>query len=152
MFSMQKVSRYAPYAVIAALALQLVSQWSEFSKAYDAEKQQALLDASQTTFVPDVLTETSVEVGGDEDIPPIDRSVQAGSQPGEQAGTDLAAKTPAQSELRSARQVILESNTLRVVIDTLGGDIVEVQMLNHLDSLEEDAKPLRLLEKNPLRF
>ncbi|MGB5325091.1 MAG: membrane protein insertase YidC, partial [Pseudomonadales bacterium] len=34
----------------------------------------------------------------------------------------------------------------------LGGDIIEVALLKHLTTLEDDAEPLRLLEKNRLRI
>ena len=51
----------------------------------------------------------------------------------------------------SSRNIVVETDTIRVVIDLLGGDIIEVALLKHLSKQEEGAEPLLLLEKNRKR-
>jgi len=154
----QKISRFAIYALIAALALLLVNKWTSFSEQYDEQLQQQLLSQNRidpNQFEAGVSTDagfqasqpSSSQLDDNLDEPPIDQSKINDVPP-----LALESKNSvAVDSNTSSRQIILESNTLRVFIDKLGGDIVEVQMLRHLDSLDADAKPLRLLEKTPLR-
>lgn len=168
MLDTQKLSRFAIYALIAALALLLVNRWTGFSEQYDKRQQQELLSQSRidpgqfesgsTATLPHSQSSSS-QIDDSFDAPPIDRSkindvsaVALDSKDGETVDSAFPSQERSgQSPQQSSRQIILESNTLRVTIDKLGGDIVEVQMLRHLDSLGTDAKPLRLLEKTPLR-
>ncbi len=63
------------------------------------------------------------------------------------ATTDSNGDIPAEATQSSAKLVTLQSDTLKLVIDTVGGDIIEADLLEHnreLDSVE----PFRLLENN----
>ncbi len=62
------------------------------------------------------------------------------------------AEQTANSSQLSQRYATLQNDVLRVVVDRLGGDIVEADLLQYKESLDADAKPIRILHNSNNRF
>lgn len=147
----QDLPRFALFAIIGGILLLLLQNWVAFSKQYDAEllaRQKALAensinvdsfdyDAAEAANEQSVLNQEAFQ----DSRPPIDEPVAAIN----------TAPEPSTSLTRSNREVVVTTDTLRVTIDTQAGDIIEVAMLKHLKSLDDDSEPMLLLEKNGLR-
>ncbi|MGB5326452.1 MAG: membrane protein insertase YidC, partial [Pseudomonadales bacterium] len=144
----QTLAKYALYAIIAGLTILLLGEWNRFSTAYDAEQeavQRAMQQAPLDPALPGITSQSVVSGVGD--------TADAGAP---QIPVQQAAGVPAEPAVSlantSTRTISVQTDTLRVLIDKLGGDIIEVALLKHLTTLEDDAEPLRLLEKNRLRI
>ncbi|MBT8148534.1 MAG: membrane protein insertase YidC, partial [Gammaproteobacteria bacterium] len=163
----QSIAKYTLYAVIAALTLMLINQWNAFSKQYDAQLQAEKLartnqpETPLPAGYPSDSSELAAEIAQQRNssAEPIlpSGSLPATSLPSTSlpaTSADLTtSEMPADSTqtIAGSRAVVVQTDTLRVVIDKLGGDITEVALIKHLESLDDNAKPLRLLEKNGLR-
>ena len=137
--------RFFLFALIAGLVLILLKQWVGFSSDYDA----AVTERLNKEYEQGLLAEP-VDVAGvsQKDTGPNIKVIDStpithpmvgdrGSAPGK--------------PFNSSRNIVVETDTIRVVIDSLGGDIIEVALLKHLSKQEEGAEPLLLLEKNRKR-
>ena len=152
----QTISKYALYAIIAALIIMLLKQWSAFSEDYKASEDAAKLaqfantqaELSNETTAPYDAASNSMDNLNPVQAPMVSSITGSDTLPTINGAPDNAQPNLAPS---GARTIVVYTDTLRVSIDKLGGDIVEVAMLNHLESLDENAEPLRLLEKNGLR-
>ncbi|MDB2409234.1 membrane protein insertase YidC [Pseudomonadales bacterium] len=140
--------RFALFAIIAGVVLMILKQWVEFSPRYD----QAVVDRQQA------INENRIDVEN------IDYESEDNSATIDSQDDDLVFDQPISSTAsvakniveaitttNSARMIVVTTDTLRVTIDSQGGDIIEVALLKHLDSLEEGAEPLLLLEKSGVR-
>lgn len=122
--------RTALLGAIAAVILLLLGEWSTFK-----DSKRPVLDTSTTTLsksataIPDQLE--SAVVGSDLPAAPEDQTAAP------------AATLPVASE----QLISVKTDTLEVLIDTLGGDIVRVALPEHLDKLET-ADPFVLLNRN----
>ena len=143
----KSLPRFALFAVIAGIVLALLKQWTAYSPRYDqavVDRQLALNERNTDSYnINDqAVPVTNIDIQDDEepsfDIP---ANVVTGSANSFEA-------TPI---IRSAREIVVVTDTLKVTIDSQGGDIIEVALLKHLDSLEENAEPMLLLEKSGRR-
>jgi YidC/Oxa1 family membrane protein insertase len=141
------ISRYALYIIIAALVFLLLQQWSDFSSRYE---QKLLAEAQRQQPPVSVLNNDSFAEAINDDIPVTEAHSQ---KPSKTAGVEslLESSTNAAIPDSASRTITITTDTLNVTIDKLGGDIVGLAMLKHLESLEKNAQPLELLEKTPSR-
>jgi YidC/Oxa1 family membrane protein insertase len=145
---LKNLPRIALFTLVAGIVLLILKQWVAFSPSYDqaiADRQQALnksrVEMNEVEYdyneVSETVTEEEYETTFDQPI------------------TNVAAETANIIESviapRSARKIVVTTDTIRVTIDSQGGDIIEVALLKHLDSLEENAEPMLLLEKSGVR-
>lgn len=145
---LKNLPRIALFTLVAGIVLLLLKQWVAFSPSYD----QAIADRQQA------LNKSRVEIS---DVEYDNNNISEGVSEEEygtafdQPITNVAAETAniieAVTAPRSARKIVVTTDTIRVTIDSQGGDIIEVALLNHLDSLEENAEPMLLLEKSGVR-
>lgn len=146
--------RFALFAVIGGILLLLLQQWVGFSKDYDQQllslqkaKAENSLSVADINYDDNFSSETGSTSNDlnleDESGPPIDIAPNAIIE----AGNENVDKNIS----RSNREIVVTTDTLRVTIDTQAGDIIEVALLKHLTSLEDDAEPMLLLEKNGIR-
>ena len=159
----KSLPRFALFAVIAGIVLLILKQWTEFSPRYDQAiiDRQVAINESNANVKNDSYTNSygnnysnnydnnytenpiSDVISEDDDEPTFDQPASSGIE-----SVDIIEATPV---IRSAREIVVTTDTLRVTIDSQGGDIIEVALLKHLDSLEEDAEPMLLLEKSGRR-
>ena len=145
---LKNLPRIALFTLVAGIVLLILKQWVAFSPSYDqaiADRQQALnknrVEMNEVEYdyneVSETVTEEEYETTFDQPI------------------TNVAAETANIIESviapRSARKIVVTTDTIRVTIDSQGGDIIEVALLKHLDSLNENAEPMLLLEKSGVR-
>lgn len=147
MNTVNQLPRYTLFAVIAAILFMLLTEWSQFSKKYD-EKQ-----INKLSTIENIAQPINIE---DESLPTIDPAITTVQSNNQQRLQQDEVGTPSIDSntnviAQASRQIIVESDTLRIAINKLGGDITEVAMLKHLTSLSDNAEPLRLLEKNSVR-
>lgn len=113
---------------MAIVAWLLVIQWTHFQEGLEPEvvQQSSYAMPAGDSLIPEV------QVQGDNDVPELI--------------TNLAPSVfvlPAENNL-----VRVESDVLEVIIDTLGGDIIEVNLLKHLTKMADDGgKPFQLLNR-----
>ena len=155
--------RFALFAVIGGIMLLLLQQWVGFSKDYD-QKQIALQKAmtENTVSVTDIdyTDESGANIDGNNfdnsaenfitgDQDPVS-SIDSAVSNTDQTTNDnaFASDRPASTASHSNREITVTTDTLRVKIDTQAGDINEVALLKHLKTLDKDAEPMLLLEKN----
>lgn len=135
--------KYFLFAVIAVITLMLLREWNDFSQRYNAElSQRAVAQAGDqlSTLPPVHVAEDAIAANEELAVPVIEQA---------KSSVDPAQSQP--TSFNSTRTITITTDTIRVAIDKLGGDILEVAMLKHLESLQENAPPLKLLEKNTLR-
>ena len=137
--------RFFLFALIAGLVLILLKQWVGFSSDYDA----AVTERLNKEYEQGLLAEPVDVVGvSQKDTGPNINVIDSAPIPHPMIG-DKGSATG--KPFNSSRNIIVETDTIRVVIDSLGGDIIEVALLKHLSKQEEGAEPLLLLEKNRKR-
>ena len=148
MNAIKELPRFALFAIIAGVVLIILKQWVEFSPRYDqaiVDRQQAInesrIDVENINYESE---DNNTTINSQDDDLVFDQPISS---------TASVAKNivDAITTSNSARMIVVTTDTLRVTIDSQGGDIVEVALLKHLDSLEEGAKPLLLLEKSGVR-
>jgi len=121
-----------------ALSFVLLLLWQAWQEDYGSGN-------SQPTTVTDVPTVGNENVATE--APPAPASVPAlpASAP---ATAPEAAETTAP---RKGERILVETDRLRVEIDTIGGDLRQAELLSYPVSLKERNKPLRLMEDSATR-
>ncbi len=119
------------FLLFAGLTYFLYLTWEQDQSA---KLQQATL-ASQQAMAPASVLDTPAElpaaVVSNSDVP-----AAPGAEP-----------VPAAADSHD-RYVELRSDVLRVVIDRVGGDVVEADLLKYRETQAEDSKPIRLLQQS----
>lgn len=145
----KKLPQYGLYAAIAVILYLLLQEWSTFSKEFDKQKKASI---TAVESVPLQTTETPLLSSDDNPLSGVQEPVLSSN---ETNSSDIATASTDQISNQASnalsRLITVKTDTLRVTVDRLGGDIVEVALLKHLESLEPGAEPLRLLEKNAQR-
>ena len=119
---------------IGVVAWLLLIQWDQF----DAAQPQAVSPA-----VPQVMGATDQSVSSE--LPAVE--VDTGAELPELTNELSNQLTPATA---NSRLVLVATDVFEVKIDTLGGDIVEVRLLEHLTAMPEDGgQPFMLLNRLP---
>ena len=137
--------RFFLFALIAGLVLILLKQWVGFSSDYDA----AVTERLNKEYEQGLLAEPVDVVGvSQKDTGPNIKVIDSAPITHPMVGDKGSAPG---KPFNSSRNIVVETDTIRVVIDSLGGDIIEVALLKHLSKQEEGAEPLLLLEKNRKR-
>ncbi len=120
-------------AIVAVLGILFV-RWNEFRAEQTAEARES---ASETVTVPEVpqsgVPQSAPEEEGEAAIP-------SAAEP----ESDAAKVAPSSDE---GRLITVTTDTLRLVIDTYGGDIVRAELLEHRQSLKSNADPMVLLNR-----
>ena len=139
------LSRFFLFALIAGLVLTLLKQWVNFSSDYDA----AAIERLNQEYGQDLPTDPIDVVDfSQNEIEPNIKAINAPSETNPIVDNkDITSGQP----INSSRNIVIETDTIKVVIDSLGGDIIEVALLKHQSKQEENAKPLLLLEKSRKR-
>ncbi|MGB1192374.1 MAG: membrane protein insertase YidC, partial [Pseudomonadales bacterium] len=147
MNAIKELPRFALFAIIAGVVLIILKQWVEFSPRYD----QAIVDRQQAINESRIDVENINYESEDNNTTINSQDDLVFDQPISSTASVAKNIVDAITTSNSARMIVVTTDTLRVTIDSQGGDIVEVALLKHLDSLEEGAKPLLLLEKSGVR-
>ena len=145
---LKNLPRIALFTIVAGIVLLILKQWVVFSPSYDqakADRQQAQNESRveindveyENNNINDVVSDTDYETAFDQPI--VDVS------------NETTSIIEAVTAPRSARNIVVTTDTIRVTIDSQGGDIIEVALIKHLDSLEDNAEPMLLLEKSGAR-
>ncbi len=114
---------------IAVVSVLLINQWGDFQ-----ERNRPVVSQETTgsvTTIPEAITTT---LDASSDIPiaiAIDEQTQS-----------LPTITPQQAQL-----VSVKTDSVEMLIDTKGGDIVKVALPKHLESLDNDQEPFILLNR-----
>lgn len=137
--------RFFLFALIAGLVLILLKQWVSFSSDYDAAVAKRLNQEYEQSLLADPIDVVGVsQKDAGLNIKAIDDAPETNPIVSNRGGAP-------EKLFNSSRNIVVETDTIRVVIDSLGGDIIEVALLKHLSKQEEGAEPLLLLEKNRKR-
>ena len=123
--------------LLAGLALVLMLLWQSWL-SYDTPP----TTAGQKTVAADrTTTETAknVELMDKGDIPSVP------STPATSPSTPSAAPTAPRTVVESAQRVVVETDLLRVEIDTQGGDLRVLELLTYPVSVDKPEQPFRLL-------
>jgi len=145
---LKNLPRIALFTLVAGIVLLILKQWVEFSPSYDqaiADRQQALNESRVQMNEVEYNNNEVNEVVSEEDYE------TAFDQPIANVASESASIIEAVTAPQSARKIVVTTDTIRVTIDSQGGDIIEVALLKHLESLEENAEPMLLLEKSGAR-
>tara|TARA_B100000767_G_scaffold76431_1_gene73019 strand:- start:1038 stop:2789 length:1752 start_codon:yes stop_codon:yes gene_type:complete len=141
----QNLPRLLLFAAIGGLILILLKQWVGFSSDYEKKLAESQYQNNEPSLLLDPMADLqdaeSLNTTGDENMP-SEISIVKNHEP------------PAISNkaYTSARNITVETDTLKVTIDSLGGDIIEVALLKHLARQEAGSEPLLLLEKSRQRI
>jgi YidC/Oxa1 family membrane protein insertase len=117
---------------MAVIAWLLVIEWTQFQDDRKPEivQQTSYAIPSTESPIPQDVAENSVET----ELPELSSNQQA--------------PTPILTAATSSQLVTVRNQVLEVVIDTLGGDIIEVNLLQHLTKMAGDGgKPFQLLNR-----
>ena len=137
--------RFFLFAMIAGLVLILLKQWVSFSSDYDAAVAKRLNQEYEQSLLADPVDIVGVnQKDAGQNIKAINDAPVTNPKVSNRGGAP-------EKPFNSSRNIVVETDTIRVVIDSLGGDIIEVALLKHLSKQEEGAEPLLLLEKNRKR-
>ena len=134
--------RFFLFALIAGLVLILLKQWVSFSSDYDDAVVERLNQEYEQGLLVDPVDVVGVSQEG------TGQSIKAISNTAVTNSVTNSRSSAPRNAFNSSRNIIVETDTIKVVIDSLGGDIIEVALLKHLSKQEQDAEPLLLLEKN----
>lgn len=133
--------RFFLFALIAGLVLILLKQWVSFSSDYDDAVAERLNQEYEQGLLVDPVDVVEVSQDTGQSVKDISNTAVTNSV------TNSRSSAPRKA-FNSSRNIIVETDTIKVVIDSLGGDIIEVALLKHLSKQEQGAEPLLLLEKN----
>lgn len=122
---------------IAVVVILLFQQWSDFQQRNRpvVSQETTLTPAAQAPQATSVVLDDATPASGSADLPSAVPNQTT-------ALVEEQAPTPA-----SQRLVEVQTDTLSVLIDTLGGDLIKVALLEHKESLEQPDKPLILLNR-----
>ena len=112
--------------LFVALSFVVLLIWQAWMEDYGPAPQEA-------TSTPSA-TETAALPEGGEDLPmaPVDKPV---------ADTAI----PEEISLKTAEEIVVETDLMRVVINTNGGDLRRIDLLDYPENTEPDSPPFRLL-------
>jgi YidC/Oxa1 family membrane protein insertase len=118
------------WIAIAAVSVMLINEWQAFK-----EEKTAVVNSTQTAAMPSKAAPNIVSNNGD-----LPQMIQPGSD-----AVDVS------TSVSQLNLITVETDLLRVVIDTEGGDIVEVDLLKHKDNVNNPDSVLRLLQNDQVR-
>ena len=116
----------------------LFIRWNEFS-AQQAElnaPSQETIGSEPQSFIPEV----SVDVPAAQSVEPIDESSDLPPAP-------IVDSTPTSTSTHTSQLIEIQTDTLSVLIDTHGGDIVKVALPQYPQELKTPEKPFILLNR-----
>ena len=137
--------RFFLFALIAGLVLTLLKQWVGFSSDYEAD----MVERLNQKYEQEILTDTTGDAGVSQKN--TDPNTKVINNAPETDPVDNNKNNVLGQPSNSSRNIVVETDSIKVVIDSLGGDIIEVALLKHLSKQEENAAPLLLLEKSRKR-
>jgi len=112
---------------IAVVSVLLINQWGDFQ-----ERNRPVVSQETTGSVATIPEAITTTLDANSDIPiAIDEQAQS-----------LPTITPQQAQLISVK-----TDSVEMLIDTKGGDIVKVALPKHLESLDNDQEPFILLNR-----
>lgn len=121
---------------MCAVGVMLLIRWNEFQ-----EQRQPVIETDTTT--PAVTTPAAAPVGPSVPAEPVDPAQEIPAAVTPEAQQPASPAAPAGSQL-----ITVKTDTLEVIIDTYGGDIVKVALPQYPVSLEQPNVPLVLLNRN----
>ncbi|MBR9909953.1 MAG: membrane protein insertase YidC [Gammaproteobacteria bacterium] len=134
--------RISILGAIGLVSILLINQWGEFQERNrPVISQETTITTTPGQAVADTALDTVLEADAAAD------SSMASDIPTATASSENPASLPSPGLPAKNRLVSVETDTLSVLIDTLGGDLVKVALLQHKESLEDKNKPLILLNR-----
>jgi YidC/Oxa1 family membrane protein insertase len=126
--------------LLAGLALVLMLLWQSWLQ-YDTERNPTITMEQEPIATDGSPTETAsnAEWGNKADIPSVP------STPAASPSTSTAAPPVPRTVVESAQRVVVETDLLRVEIDTQGGDLRVLELLTYPVSIDKPEQPFRLL-------
>ncbi len=138
------LSRFFLYAALAVVSYLMLLAWNE------DYPNQAPEPSSQQTASQVVLPESQQEPANQTDIPTeIPTAPSIPSTPGNNVGQSTLATTTGVSDRPGV--ISVTTDTLRLDIDLVGGDIVSLALPEYLRELDTPDEPLVLLQDSPSR-
>lgn len=133
------IQRYLLIAASAALAIMLLGEWTAFKaeRTEQPARERLVMQADDSFSVPAAADTPQATAAVTEDLPSLDTAA---------APTDTALKAAS-----TDRFVQVQTDTLDIVIDLKGGDIVEAALRDFPDSIDTPDVPFVLLEQNAVR-
>ena len=118
--------RFLLFAIIAVLILTLLKQWVDFSSNYDADMVERRNQQYENELLADPINIVSVsQKDTNLNTKAIDNTAESSPILNEKRNTLVQPSN-------SSRNIVVETDLIRVTIDSLGGDIIEVALLKHL--------------------
>ena len=126
--------------LLAGLALVLMLLWQSWLQ-YDAERNPSITTEQKAVAADGATTEAASnrELADKGDIPSVP------STPATSLSAPSAAPSVIRAAVESAQRVVVETDLLRVEIDTQGGDLRVLELLTYPVSVDEPGQPFRLL-------
>ncbi len=138
--------RYLLIGAVAVLSFMLLTEWVQFKDQQSAEQTEQRVTTYQQEAVPQapalaetnaIGTEAAPALGSDTDIPALE-------QPEPSADTPQAASN-------FSNIVRVNTDTLTLDINAIGGDIVYAALKKHYAKIDNPDEPFTLLEQSNLR-
>ena len=125
--------------LLAGLALVLMLLWQSWLQ-FDTERNPSITMEQKTTATDGTATESASneKLVDRADIPRVP------STPATSSSTPSAALSVSRTAVKSAQRVVVETDLLRVEIDTQGGDLRVLELLTYPVSVDELGQPFRL--------
>lgn len=117
------------WIAIAAVSVMLINEWQVFK-----EEKTTVINSTQTATTPASAPNVASSNG---DLPQM---IQPGSE-----GVEIS------TSVSQLNLITVETDLLRVVIDTEGGDIIQADLLKHKDNVKNPNSVLRLLQNDQVR-
>ena len=133
--------KYILFGVVALIVFTLLRQWNDFSSVYEKNLQ---LKTNNSIGVANYISDQTLQ---DKDKHQESRSSK---EKFNMLGDGEEPAAPYSEHL--SQYITAETDTLKVLIDKRGGDIVKVELLKHKKSLDEPNQPFVLLEKDSRNY
>lgn len=117
------------WIAIAAVSVMLINEWQVFK-----EEKTTVINSTQTATTPASAPNVASSNG---DLPQM---IQPGNK-----GVEIS------TSVSQLNLITVETDLLRVVIDTEGGDIIQADLLKHKDNVKNPNSVLRLLQNDQVR-
>ena len=117
------------WIAIAAVSVMLINEWQVFK-----EDKTTVINSTQTATTPASAPNVASSNG---DLPQM---IQPGNE-----GVEIS------TSVSQLNLITVETDLLRVVIDTEGGDIIQADLLKHKDNVKNPNSVLRLLQNDQVR-
>jgi YidC/Oxa1 family membrane protein insertase len=104
-----------------------------------------LWDAWQKEFAPQPVATITTPQSVDDTVSAADIPEGADTPAMTKAAPASIPQAAQQNVLKTARQIIVETDVMRIAIDTMGGDIRKVDLLKYPVDVKEPENPFRLL-------